>query len=401
MLSCRTDFAGMIGAWLALEPATTSNLRVRTARMTGQKADLLIQQAVQHVRQMMNGRWGQGTHKTDTVTAPPWAQGMANNTLQGLCMGGLSVDGSVHGDHQWVVAVVVNTATGPDAESVSVRYLGVLISLGLDWSKNTSKLKSKVGCVLSRLRYAGAPYAAVCEVMQTMIASRAAFSAQVAHVPEELLQHWEEEITAMILRDLGLTTASSKGDRRHFFFGDTRLGGLGYTGLVDSIRADQVMGYVTRRAAVGTVHARIAQYQDAALARLVTADSSTDWKGSTTADGGEEPIWAMQRVHRALPADGELAYAPSPWVVERQGEPRERGVGIHAYPSGLEQLTEPNRVVHKMQEDVRQSWAQQLAKQRQSDAVAVAQARNTQGCREGMEKERLLSTNCWRQRPGE
>jgi hypothetical protein len=88
-------------------------------------------------------------------------------------------------------------------------------------------------------------------------------------------------------------------------------------------------------------------------------------------------IWAMQRVHRALPADGELAYAPIPWVVERQGEPRERGVGIHAYPSGLEQLlTEPNGVVHKMQEDVRQCWAQQLAKQRQSDAVAVAQARN-------------------------
>jgi hypothetical protein len=84
-------------------------------------------------------------------------------------MGGLSVDGSVHGEHQWVVAVVVNTATGPDAESVSVRYLGVLISLGLDWSKNTSKLKSKVGCVLGRLRYAGARCAQLCRTSSCIL----------------------------------------------------------------------------------------------------------------------------------------------------------------------------------------------------------------------------------------
>ena len=91
-------------------------------------------------------------------------------------MGGL-VD-QPDGSRQWEVATIANKAAGQDGDRVSIRYLGVWISLGLDWSTNTGKLKSKVGCVIARLRQAGTPYTVINEVVRTMVASRVAFSAQ-------------------------------------------------------------------------------------------------------------------------------------------------------------------------------------------------------------------------------
>ena len=389
---CRTDFAGTVTSWLAVGDSNTS-VAQRTARNTGQLADVLLRKAVTRVLELRSERWGQGDHTLDTVTAAPGASTAAACMEDGFLMGGL-VPHDKDGSLQWFEKEVKNKATGADAENVSVRYLGVMLSLGLDWSKNTSKLKSKVGCVLARLRYAGVPYTAICEVVQTMIASRAAFAAQVALVPEEVLQGWEETITAMILRDLGLTTASAKGDRRHFFYGAEREGGLGFTGLGDIIRAEQVMGYVTRRAAVGTVHCRIAQYQDAALARMVALGDGTGWQGTVRkqpscdlgvgaevqddeAMGPEEPIWAMQRVHRALPTGAELGYAPIPWVVEKGSGKlgrHERGEGVDTHPSGLEQLEQEGGVVWRMQDKVRENWTKLLQAQAQRDELAIAEA---------------------------
>ena len=62
---------------------------------------------------------------------------------------------------------------------VAARYLGVFFSLDLNWSKTVGRLKSSVGLAMARLRQARAPHWVQHEVMLAMVASRAAFAAQV------------------------------------------------------------------------------------------------------------------------------------------------------------------------------------------------------------------------------
>jgi hypothetical protein len=185
------------------------------------------------------------------------------------------------------------------------------------------------------------------------------------------MEEWEERLTAMMLRDLGLTTTGSKGNRRHLFYGAEHGGGLGFVGLNDVIRADQLMGYMARRSAVGTVQARVAQYQEARLAQLVEAHAWTTWTGTEEEGTPSESVWAMQRVHKAVPEGGEIVYAPIPWTVEGGG----RGQGLEAYPSGiLEELQKMGGAVEKMQERVREGWEKQVREQQRCDARVLIEA---------------------------
>ena len=70
---------------------------------------------------------------------------------------------------------------------MSARYLGVYFSLGLDWRRTVGKLKASVGLAMARLKYARAPHWVQSEVMLAMVASRAAFAAQVAEVPDAVV----------------------------------------------------------------------------------------------------------------------------------------------------------------------------------------------------------------------
>jgi hypothetical protein len=100
----------------------------------------------------------------------------------------------------------------------------------------------------------------------------------------------------------------SKGNRRHLFYGAEHGGGLGFVGMNDVIRADQLVGciwHVDRRA-VGTVQARVAQYQDARLAQLVQVHAPTTWTGTTDEGTPSQSVWVMQRVHNAVPEGGEI-----------------------------------------------------------------------------------------------
>ena len=104
-----------------------------------------------------------------------------------LVIGGLKEqpDGSMQWEHGEVRNQARFDAKGaerPHEEQgrVAARYLGVFFSLDLNWSKTVGRLKSSVGLAMARLRQARAPHWVQHEVMLAMVASRAAFAAQVA-----------------------------------------------------------------------------------------------------------------------------------------------------------------------------------------------------------------------------
>ena len=159
------------------------------------------------------------------------------------------------GAMQWEVRKVPNTAVGDSPGEVSAKYLGVRFTLDLTWDRTLGALKSSVARELARLRQARAPHEVINEVAMAMIAAKVSFAAQVAMVPRELLQEWEERVAGLILRDLGLTTDAAKGKRRHFLYASETEGGCGFTGIEDAVRSEQLVGFMARRTAVGTIHA--------------------------------------------------------------------------------------------------------------------------------------------------
>ena len=237
---------------------------------------------------------------------------------------------------QWEVRKVPNTAVGDSPGEVSAKYLGVRFTLDLTWDRTLGALKSSVARELARLRQARAPHEVINEVAMAMIAAKVSFAAQVAMVPRELLQEWEERVAGLILRDLGLTTDAAKGKRRHFLYASETEGGCGFTGIEDAVRSEQLVGFMARRTAVGTIHAEYAKCQDASLHRMVEAGETT-WEGTVTSGTGKKAEWGMQRVYAALPKGGAIAYAPVPWEIEGGG----RGEGMQTHlPGVLAQLVE-------------------------------------------------------------
>ena len=163
-----------------------------------------------------------------------------------------------------------------------------------------------------------------------MVASRAAFAAQVAELPRAVTEGWEQQQATMMVRAMGLTDeaageprASRRRDagaagptprmqelqaRRHLLFADAGGGGMGYEGLGDSIRATIVVDYVVRRSSVGTAAAELAKCQEARLWSMSQDPRAHTTKEGTGPDGERRQRWALQRVHAALPEGGVHSY---------------------------------------------------------------------------------------------
>jgi hypothetical protein len=164
-----------------------------------------------------------------------------------------------------VVEIPNKLATGcPDlwSKENTARYLGVHFNLALDWTVTLGKLQSKMAGLMANLRHAGASYLAINETIQSVVASRTAFAAQVAAVPASAMAAWEARLAQSILLDLELSTEAAWSHKVHGLFASTEGGGVGFQGIEGAVRAATIMEYMVRRCSPGTEVCEMAEWQD-------------------------------------------------------------------------------------------------------------------------------------------
>jgi hypothetical protein len=96
--------------------------------------------------------------------------------------------------------VIANALATGSAELHSpentARYLGVHFNLALDWTVTVGHLKAKMVNLMANLRHAGASYLAIDATIQSVVASRTAFAAQVAVIPRTVMATWEGRLVS-------------------------------------------------------------------------------------------------------------------------------------------------------------------------------------------------------------
>jgi hypothetical protein len=162
--------------------------------------------------------------------------------------------------------VIANALATGSAELHSpentARYLGVHFNLALDWTVTVGHLKAKMANLMANLRHAGASYLAIDATIQSVVASRTAFAAQVAVIPRTVMTTWEGRLAQSILLDLELSTDAAWSEKRHGLFAATAGGGGGFQSIEGTVNASMVMEYMVRRCSPGTEVCDMAEWQD-------------------------------------------------------------------------------------------------------------------------------------------